>query len=326
MHGTENSTNPGVSVALITYNHEKFISQAIDGVLMQEADFPVELVIGEDCSTDNTRRIVEEYAQKYPGRIRLLPFTANLGATANTARTLAACNGEYVALLEGDDYWTDRRKLARQVEFFKLHPECALCFHNVAIVSDEQRFQNVGYHLQKDGARVMCSSDKPAFFSQKDFLERNYAPTCSVVFRRSALPEMPPWSSRLKIDDHVIYILCLEHGLAGYLPEVMAAYRLHSNGIWTGNNAAYGLEKTLEMYEELEKHYLGRPQYPVLHRCRLQLLWSYARSLRRVARYRDSSVVARTYLKLALADPGYCLANLSRVLRMLFFSIWRSGK
>ena len=108
-----NAVNPDandikVSVCMITYNHERFIAQAIESVLMQETDFRVELVIGEDCSTDGTRAIVREFGERFPERIRLLLPEHNLGMMPNFVATLSACRGQYVALLEGDDYWTDR--------------------------------------------------------------------------------------------------------------------------------------------------------------------------------------------------------------------------
>ena len=102
-----------VSVAMITYNHERFIAQAIESVLMQQTDFAVELVIGEDCSTDKTRAIVCAYGERYPERIRLLLPERNQGMIPNFVATMNACQGQYIALLEGDDYWTDRIQAAK---------------------------------------------------------------------------------------------------------------------------------------------------------------------------------------------------------------------
>lgn len=109
-----------VSVLMITYNHEKFIAQAIDSILMQQVNFDYEIVIGEDCSTDGTRAIVIQYQKEYPDKIRLLLPEENLGMHKNFVQTFRACQGEYIALLEGDDYWTSPRKLQKQVDFFRL--------------------------------------------------------------------------------------------------------------------------------------------------------------------------------------------------------------
>ena len=104
---SEDREQPKVSVRIVTYNHERFIGQAIDSVLMQTVNFPYEIVIGEDCSTDNTRRIVMDYRDRYPDKIRLLLHEQNVGQHANIMRTEAACRGRYMANLDGDDYWTD---------------------------------------------------------------------------------------------------------------------------------------------------------------------------------------------------------------------------
>ena len=118
---------------MITYNHERFIAQAIEGVVMQKTQFSYELVIGEDCSTDNTRVIAESYVRKYPDIIRLLPAEKNLGIWANGLRTLKECKGKYLAFCEGDDYWTSPEKLAKQVEMLEKHPGYSICFHNVLV-------------------------------------------------------------------------------------------------------------------------------------------------------------------------------------------------
>ncbi|HIE44902.1 MAG TPA: glycosyltransferase [Flavobacteriaceae bacterium] len=110
---------PFVSILTITYNHELFIAQAIDSFLMQETDFDFEIVIGEDCSTDNTRKIIEEYQKTHPKKIRLLPSNKNLGIEANFYRTTQACNGKYIAICDGDDYWIDKNKLQLQVDFLE---------------------------------------------------------------------------------------------------------------------------------------------------------------------------------------------------------------
>ena len=109
---------PLVSIASITYNHEKFIAQAIDSFLMQETDFDFEIIIGEDCSTDDTLKIIKEYKAKYPDIIKLITSESNVGMMTNFIRTLEACSGKYIALCEGDDYWTDTLKLQKQVNFY----------------------------------------------------------------------------------------------------------------------------------------------------------------------------------------------------------------
>jgi len=133
---------PKVSVFMMAYNHAPYIAQALDSALAQQTTFTVEIVIGEDSSTDGTRNIVTDYVQRYPGRIRALLHETNLGASRNQVLVLEACTGEYIALLEGDDFWTDPYKLQKQVDFLDEHLDYAISAHNVTIVgggADSQR-------------------------------------------------------------------------------------------------------------------------------------------------------------------------------------------
>lgn len=118
---------PLVSVCMTTYNHEAYIGEAIESVLAQQAPFGVELVIGEDCSTDRTAEIVRACAAQYPDRVRVVSGPANVGWRANYRRTFEACRGRYVAYLDGDDKWCDPQKLQMQVELLENDPSCGMC-------------------------------------------------------------------------------------------------------------------------------------------------------------------------------------------------------
>ena len=122
--------DPLVSVKMITYNHEPYIAQAIEGVLIQDTDFPIELVIGEDCSTDRTREIVLDYQKHYPKIIRLITSEKNVGAKENGYRTEQACRGKYIAFCEGDDYWHQPLKLQKQVDFLESNPDYGMVHSN----------------------------------------------------------------------------------------------------------------------------------------------------------------------------------------------------
>src|ERR1035438_4784180 len=123
------NTELKVSVLIITYNHEKYIAQAIESVLMQKTDFRYELIIGEDCSTDGTGEIVREYGRKRPEIVHAPLRERNIGARRNFRRIFAAARGKYIALLEGDDYWTSPQKLQAQADLLDAHPETSLCGH-----------------------------------------------------------------------------------------------------------------------------------------------------------------------------------------------------
>jgi glycosyltransferase involved in cell wall biosynthesis len=140
---------PKVSVQVLTYNHAEFVAQALDSVLSQKASFEWEIVVGDDCSTDGTREILKSYARNHPERIRLLlhpqglgPHEPHLAGNNNLLATYRASRGEYVALLDGDDYWTDDSKLEKQVRFLDARPSCSLCCHAVAVEYSGERGQH----------------------------------------------------------------------------------------------------------------------------------------------------------------------------------------
>lgn len=126
-----------VSVAMITYNHEKFIRKALDSVLEQKAYFEFEIVIGDDCSPDSTRMILNEYKKKYPEKIKLLSNKENVGPTRNVYNVLSECEGKYVAILEGDDYWCDENKLSKQVSYLEEHREIPAVFGTIKWIDEE---------------------------------------------------------------------------------------------------------------------------------------------------------------------------------------------
>ena len=125
-----------VSVSVTTYNHSKFIAQALESILMQDVDFDYEIIVGDDCSTDGAREIIATYQQQFPDRIRYIFPQSNLGDRGKLMfiETIRACNGEYIAMMDGDDYWTAPDKLRRQVEYLEAHPECPMCYHNVLTI------------------------------------------------------------------------------------------------------------------------------------------------------------------------------------------------
>ncbi len=211
---------------MITYNHEKFIAQAIESVLMQEAAFPVELVIGEDCSTDKTRDIVRSYAQGQPDLIRPLLPACNIGMLRNFHATLRACRGEYIAFLEGDDYWTSPQKLQRQTEFLDRHPDFSICGHRVAHI----------FHEEPERTSCLSPAQKETG-TLEDILRWNYLPSPSVVYRAALGAELPAWFTDLPQGDWPLWVLLAQRGRIGFLNEVMAHYRVHGGGNWMGASA-----------------------------------------------------------------------------------------
>lgn len=250
---------PTVSVCCITYNHERFLVQAIESVLMQETDFAVELVIGEDCSTDATRTIAQAYERCYPGRIQVLTPGSNLGIMRNLMATLAACHGEYIAFLEGDDYWTDITKLQRQVDALKTNGNCALCFHDAEI------FYDVGSPLtmvfsQHVAAHVLPPPSGEGSYSQ--FTQLDLArvgwiiPSASLLFRANSLPQpLPAWFAGVYSGDYTLHLLSTRWGPALYLPRLMSRYRLHDQSISsTMVQSVYQFERRIYEAKMFQQH------------------------------------------------------------------------
>ena len=130
-----------ISVALITYNHEKYIAQCLDSILMQKGTFHLEVIVADDYSTDRTGQIVQDYQRRYPHIVVVLPQTANMGMPKNVRRCFDACSGDYIAICDGDDYWTDTYKLQKQAEFLESHPDYSLCFNAVMIyIQNDNRY------------------------------------------------------------------------------------------------------------------------------------------------------------------------------------------
>jgi len=259
---------PRVTVLIITYNHEAYIAQAVESVLMQQADFEFEVLISEDCSSDATREIVKELRNRWPERIRLLLSERNQCDNEVLVRGFRAARGEYIAVLEGDDFWTSPCKLQRQVQFLDEHPECAFCFHDV------------DYVYEPGVAMDECGAFRPPSISTlRDLLEHgNFIETCSVMYRQGLVTKFPEWYRQVFCSDWVLHILHAEHGAVGRMDGVLAAYRIHSGGVWTSLDSAGRCEKNIEAYTAVEEH-LGSPYHPVLRKV-LATLWYDLATLR----------------------------------------------
>jgi glycosyltransferase involved in cell wall biosynthesis len=213
------NTQPLVSVRLVTYNHEKWIAQCLEGILMQRTDFPFEVIVGEDCSTDHTREIVLAYAERYPDKLRVLPAEANLGLMRNSQRVEQACRGKYHAMVEGDDYWIDPLKLQKQVNRMEAHPDMTLCAHNVFVVDEGN-----------SNARLYYSEAMPDTLTFTE-MSQICTPVVSHLARSDAIASQPEWRLKIWCGDVLFRLWCAHQGKVGYLSDVMAVYRRRANGL-----------------------------------------------------------------------------------------------
>jgi glycosyltransferase involved in cell wall biosynthesis len=208
-------------VITTTYNHEKYIGYAIDSVLAQQTSFAWEQIVAEDCSTDGTRQIVEDYQHRYPDRIKPILRERNVGGRQNFLEAFRTCQGEYIAILEGDDYWTSPYKLQRQVDFLDAAPDSALCFHAVETRDDTGMLPPNVVRVQR------------GMYTIDDLLEENFIPTCSVMFRNNLFDGFPAWYRDAPTGDWPLHVLNAQYGTIGYIDEVMAVYRVHAGGVWS---------------------------------------------------------------------------------------------
>jgi glycosyltransferase involved in cell wall biosynthesis len=231
--------NPVVSVHMITYNHEPYIRQAIEGVMMQKTDFEFELVIGEDASQDKTREICFEYQKKYPDKIRVLWWHENVSKLGgNSRRNVAHCRGEFVAYCEGDDYWTDSFKLQKQIDLIRKTNSIGCVANYVTLKSEGQIIKNIykgnGFIEHRDLAHFYPHT--ATYVICRDYLNR----------RESIYPNIHKWYD-------VVLLHCLvESGKVAHLEDVVSVYRLTGSGITTSMSShrkkIFSIAQYLDLY------------------------------------------------------------------------------
>ena len=237
-----------VSVCMVTYNHERYIAQAVESVLVQQTTFPIEIVIGEDCSTDSTRSILRGLARRHPGRLQLRLANRNEGGKTNFMGAFAACRGQYVAMLEGDDYWCCPTKLQMQADALDARPDWAICFHPAKCI----------YEDGLQGPAFLPENWQRTEATLVDLFEQNFISTNSVMFRNRLFPAFPPWFKEHTVGDWPLHILNAEHGNIGFLPDVMSAYRIHAHGIWAAEKLSTKLVCIFELLTALDHHFAGK--------------------------------------------------------------------
>lgn len=230
---------PVVTVLTITYQHAPYIKDCMEGVLSQKTTFPVEYIIGEDFSTDGTREIVFEYAQKYPEKIRVITADYNVGAKANGTRCRRASRGKYIALCEGDDYWIDPLKLQKQVDFLEVNPEYSFCFHGAKIIS-------VGDVKRTNVLKEVETRE----YTGEEILKEWTIPTASVVYRDSAFT--PIYNPNFLFGDIITFLSLSEDGKIWCMKEEMSVYRRHPGGITSSYKS---IKNRIKHQKKFIKHY-----------------------------------------------------------------------
>lgn len=235
-----------VSVSCITFNHAPYIRACLDGFLMQKTSFIFEILIHDDCSTDGTREIIEEYSKKYPDIIFPIFQTENQyskGVRGMMARfNFPRSRGKYIALCEGDDYWSDPYKLQRQVDFLEANTDFSICFHNMKILNESN----------PSAIEFTNSKDQESVSSILDLASKgNFMFTASVVFKKPK-DGFPNWLTDLPIGDYAIHLFNAQFGKIKFLDQVMGVYRIHAGGVWGSFSKEKLYDRWIPMLEQLQ--------------------------------------------------------------------------
>ena len=279
-----------VSVVIITYNHEAYIAQAIEGALMQKTNFPFEIIIGEDESSDGTRAICQAYQKKYPDKIRLFLRSRKdviyIGGQAtgryNLMRSFEVAQGKYVAFCEGDDYWTDPYKLQRQVDFLEKNPDYSFCFTNVNTYR-----QNTGEFVKNTALAHPLNRD--TFDIYYTIANGFYLSTCTLLFRNNF--KLPAWYAKILAGDKAMALLLVEKGKGYYFKEATACYRYHKGGISKGpifqsiRNIYFHYKQDILLFENFNTYTQGKYQKEIYNRLKYTRIRVKFRELGRISRW-----------------------------------------
>lgn len=235
-----------VSVCMITYKHEKFINKAIHGVLMQQGEFDVELIIADDNSPDRTSEIVSGLKETHKNGhwINYTKHKTNKGMMPNFSWALSQCKGDYIALCDGDDYWTDELKLKKQITFLEKNTDYILSFHPCSFLENndtliEQRLESMQYDI-----------------SVKNLLANISIPSASIVFKNNKiLNDLPSWFQDIASGDVALLILLFEQGKFKLLPENMSVYRLHNAGVSELHKGTRMIHFRASLFSKLNEHF-----------------------------------------------------------------------
>ncbi|BCP52230.1 hypothetical protein K32_08470 [Kaistia sp. 32K] len=234
------SNDPAVTAVIVAYNHERYIAQALDSVLMQKTTFPYEVIVSEDRSTDSTMDVIQDFVDRYPDRIRVIRSDVNLGNNDVVTRALQLARGRYLTWLDGDDYWVSPDKLQSQFDFMEAHPDSAITYHDVARVTETGEV-----------IRILKGTDKRATID--DLIQSNFVGIGGMI-RAAALQDIPAWLRDMPAGDWPLCLLAARSGFIDYLEGPLAHYRIHGSSNWAARPLLEQSLLSLELLNDLEDH------------------------------------------------------------------------
>ncbi|ASU34740.1 glycosyltransferase (rhamnosyltransferase), family 2 (GT2) [Mucilaginibacter xinganensis] len=253
-----------VSICCITYNHGRFIAQAIESFLMQQTNFEFEIIVGDDCSSDQTLKIVKLFSHKHPGKIKLITSPKNLGTHNNLINCQKFCTGKYVALCEGDDYWTDIFKLQKQVDFLEQSVDHVICCHYTRVINENNETLYVHPNpIPLEHTYFDLLSGKQEETKTASMLYRNF-PEINQLFAKQ-------WFFNCFAGDKIFKLFATH--LSGkkiyVMPDVMSCYRNHTGGVWSMIDSKVRMERRISDFNLIIKNFT----YPTYKRKSLLLLY-----------------------------------------------------
>lgn len=251
-----NTVRPIVSVCVPTYQHKNFIARCLDSILNQKTNFYFEIILGEDESTDGTREICIGYAEKFPDIIRLflrsgkdkIFINGKPTGRFNLLENLKAAKGKYIALCDGDDYWTDENKLQEQISFLENNPDYSMCFTNTSLVNKSgEAVVKTLLHYQEDT------------FTHETFVAKISPPSLTTVFRKDALPlNLPAELKEVTNADMFIKSIVSQEGKVKFINKITANKCLHGAGFYAGTSSFQKTENKLKTYRAMLNYFKSK--------------------------------------------------------------------
>lgn len=305
-------TAPRVTVLLLTYNHRDFIAQSIDSVLKQQTRFAWELIVFDDFSTDGTREIVQRYAAENPGRVKAMLAAANGESSAAWLAAFASASSDYIAILEGDDYWTSPKKLQKQADFLDAHPECSMAFHNVLVVHEGTRIEPYEFN----------PGHQKRFTGVEDLLDANYIATCSAMYRAGVVTAFPDDLMNLVASDWAFHLLHAERGRIGYLPETLGVYRVQGTGSWIRLSHGKKIENALDTFSAFDAALSFRHSKRIA-RARNRSVYDLYLTKTFAGEHDSAVALAREALRSNFDLRLWCCVHAYAIERLVFRNLWR---
>lgn len=236
-----------INIILITYNQAQYIQQVLESILMQEISCEVEIIVADDCSTDNTLEIIKEYKNKSPFTFTYLEKEHNVGYNKNYQQAFVACTGDYVAIMEGDDYWTKANHLQNHIDHLEQHTKASMSYNrHIRLFEDQDREEIFDWTTDENYEFVT---------TEQLALGNRIGNLSCCVFRGSHIQRLDPKLFDVEIADWMLGMYMGQFGPLLYLKDVTSAYRIHDNGQWSKMTEQGQSIRVIELINEYDKYF-----------------------------------------------------------------------